>query len=198
MQVLGVRDEWEKDQDAERVGPPQAAGRGRGGWHEEGRQVRDHQGEDEEGDDARFVRHLAAKPDGTHEEAAHEKTGDADRDKQRKGGGEPEVEAADPAVGIEEAEAKAGGEMVERDERKGEKSPEDESVGETGERALLDDFGLADDFPEEVPDALADGRDVEVGIFARSKDVPEYAIEAPEETDQRKNHEDGQQHDLCR
>jgi hypothetical protein len=85
----------------------------------------------------------------------------------RRRGGEVEVEAADEARGIEKADAEAGGEVVERDEREGEEAPEDEGVGDAGQRALADDFGLAEDFPEEIPDALADGEEMEAGVFAR-------------------------------
>ncbi len=35
----------------------------------------------------------------------------------------------------------------------------------TGEEALTDDFGLAQDFPEEIPDAAAEGKKVEIGVF---------------------------------
>ena len=90
----------------------------------------------------------------------------------------------------------AGREMVERDEREGKKTPEDEGVGEAGERTLLDDLGLTEDFPEEVPDAFADRRYVEVGIFACSEDVAQDAVEARKETDQREDDEDGEQHHL--
>jgi hypothetical protein len=55
--------------------------------------------------------------------------------------------------------------VVERDQGKGAEGPEDEGVGEAGQRALADDLGLAEDFPEEVPDALADGEEVEAASF---------------------------------
>ena len=57
--------------------------------------------------------------------------------------------------------------MVERDQGKGAESPEDKGVGEAGEGALADDFCLAHDFPDEVPDASADGGEVEAGVFFR-------------------------------
>ena len=55
--------------------------------------------------------------------------------------------------------------MVEADEGEGEESPKDEGVGEAGERALAYDFSLAENLPEEVPDAAADGVEGEVGVF---------------------------------
>ena len=54
--------------------------------------------------------------------------------------------------------------MIERDEGEGAKSPEDEGVGEAGQRALFDDEGLAHHFPEEVPDAAADGGEGKAGV----------------------------------
>ena len=48
---------------------------------------------------------------------------------------------------------------------KAQEGPEDEGVGEAGERALADDFGLEEDFPDEVADALADGEEMEAGSF---------------------------------
>jgi hypothetical protein len=48
---------------------------------------------------------------------------------------------------------------------KAQNRPEDEGVGQAGKRAFADDFGLAEDFPEEIPDALADGEEMEAGSF---------------------------------
>ena len=63
-----------------------------------------------------------------------------------KSGGEPEVEAAEEALGRKEAESEAGGEVIEGDEGEGAESPEDEGVGDAGEGALANDFGLETDF----------------------------------------------------
>ena len=95
VQVLGMRNERQKDQDAECMRPPEPARRGGGGRYGESGEIGDHQGEDEEGDDAGFVGHFAAEPDGADEEAADEEAGDADGHQQREDGGEPEVEAAE-------------------------------------------------------------------------------------------------------
>jgi len=54
-------------------------------------------------------------------------------------------------------------------------------VGEAGERALADDFGLEEDFPDEVADALGDGEEVEAGIFFRLEDLVEDDAEAEPE-----------------
>ena len=71
--------------------------------------------------------------------------------------------------------------MIEADEGEGEESPEDEGVGEAGERALADDLALAEDLPEEVPDAAADGLEGEVRVFFGAEDGAEDGAEAPEE-----------------
>ncbi len=72
--------------------------------------------------------------------------------------------------------------MVQGNEGEGAESPEDEGVGQAGKRALADHFGLAEDFPEEIPDALADGEEMEGGVFLRLQDfVQDNAETTPEE-----------------
>jgi len=44
------------------------------------------------------------------------------------------IEAAEEAGGVKKAEAKADGAMVQRDERKGKKCPEDEGMRDAGQR----------------------------------------------------------------
>ncbi len=128
---------------------------------EERGQVGGHEDEDEQGDEAGFPGELFAEPSGAEEEAADEEAEDADGAGSGEDGGEVEVEAANGAGGIEKGESEGVGAVVERDQRKGAEGPEDEGVGEAGERALADDFGLEEDFPDEVADALADGEEVE-------------------------------------
>ena len=55
--------------------------------------------------------------------------------------------------------------MVQRDQRKGAEPPEDEGVGQAGQWPFANDLGLAENLPEEVPDALADGKEMEAGSF---------------------------------
>ena len=97
VEVLGVRDQRQEDEQGEGVGPPESF---EGGVvaGDEGGEVGDHQGEDEQGDEAGFVGDLLAEPDGADEEAADEQACDGDCDEQRPRGGKEEVEAADPAV----------------------------------------------------------------------------------------------------
>ncbi len=52
VQVLGVRNERQKDEDGQRMGPPEDAGGGVSVGNEEGGQVGGHQDEDQQGDEA--------------------------------------------------------------------------------------------------------------------------------------------------
>ena len=67
------------------------------------------------------------------------------------------------------------------DEGEGEKAPEDEGVGDARGGALLDDLGLAEDLPDEVPNAAAEGMEGEAGVLAGAENVAEDGAEAPEE-----------------
>jgi hypothetical protein len=71
--------------------------------------------------------------------------------------------------------------VIERDQGEGEESPEDESVGEAGERALADDLGLAEDLPDEEPDALSQWMEGKVIIFFGVQDVSGDRGEAVDE-----------------
>ena len=86
--------------------------------------------------------------------------------------------------------------MVEGDEGEGEESPEDEGVGDAGERALADDFGLAEDFPDEVADAPGDGVERPAEVFAGGEDVAEDRGEAEEEERCGGGDEEQQQNDF--
>ena len=76
VQVLGVGDERQEDQQGEGVGPPEGFEGGVVVGGEEGGEVGGHQGEDEEGDEAGLVGDFLAQPDGADEEAADEEAGD--------------------------------------------------------------------------------------------------------------------------
>ena len=71
--------------------------------------------------------------------------------------------------------------MVEGDEGEGEEAPEDEGMGEAGEGPFADDFGLAEDFPDEVADARAEGEEMEVGVATGGADFGDDEAEAPPE-----------------
>jgi len=54
------------------------------------------------------------------------------------------------AAGREKAEAETDGAVVERDEDEGAEGPENERVCEARKWPFTDNFGLAEDLPEEV------------------------------------------------
>ena len=71
--------------------------------------------------------------------------------------------------------------MVEGDQDKGAETPEDQGVGEAGERALADDLGLEGYLPDEIPEAAADGEEAEAGVGLGLEDFAEdYAKTEPE------------------
>lgn len=161
--------------------PPEDADGGRSFRDEEGGQVGGHEGEDEEGDEAGLPGELLAEPSGTDEEAADEKADDAYGAGEGEEGGEVEVQAGDGACRREETEAEADGAVVEGDEGEGEEGPEDEGVGEAGEGPLANDFGLEEDFRDEVGYAFGDGEEVEVGVFFGGEDFVEDDAESTPE-----------------
>ena len=182
VQVLGVGNDDQKDQNGQRVDPPENP-RGRVGVGDKKRgQVGDHQQEDEEGDEAGLPGELLAEPPGPDQETADEEAEDARRAGQRKDGGKIGVEAAKGACGVEKAEAKADGEVVCRHQDEGAETPEDEGVSQAGKRALADDFGLEGHLPDEIPDAFADGEEMEAGVFFGFEDFVEDDAKAAPET----------------
>ena len=72
MQMLGVGDEGQKDEQRERVRPPESSRGGAGVGNEESGEIGGHQDEDEQGDEAGFPGELLAEPAWAHEEAADE------------------------------------------------------------------------------------------------------------------------------
>ena len=178
--MLGVGDERKEDEQSEGVDPPEGFDRCARVGEEEGGEVGGHQREDEQSDEAGFVGDLLAEPDGANKKTADEEAGDRDSHKQRPRGREREVEAADEACRRQEGEAQAGGEVVERDQGEGEESPEDEGVGDAGKGTLADDFGLAEDFAGERPDAAGDGAEGESEVLAGGEDGAQDGAEAKE------------------
>jgi hypothetical protein len=65
-------------------------------------------------------------------------------------------------------------------------------MGEAGERALTNDFRLAKDLPDEVPDALAEGKDMKAGVFPGVKDFVEDGPDAEPESDGRGHSQAGE------
>jgi hypothetical protein len=53
---------------------------------------------------------------------------------------------------------------------------------EAGQRALADDFGLEEHFTDKIPNAFADGKEMEAGVFLRFQDFVEDDTEAMPES----------------
>ncbi len=179
VEVLGVGDQGKEEDQRQGVGPPEGF---EGGFvvDEEGGEVGGHQGEDEQGNEAGFVGDLT-EPDGASYKSAHEKPSYRNRDKQRPRRGEGEVEAADEARGRKEGEAQACGEVVERDQGEGQESPEDEGVSDARQWTLADDFGLAENLPDEDADSPGDGAKREAEVFTRTENGANDGRQAEEE-----------------
>ena len=181
VQVLGVGDEREEDEQVQSVKPPQDAGsRGRV-RDEERRQIGGHQDEDQQGNDAGLIGRFFSEPFGPDEKAANEEAEDADGADKGEGGGEVVIETPKLAGGRKEAKSQDDGAMIKRDQREGAEGPEDEGVGQTGEGPFADDFGLAEHLPYKIPDALADREEAKAGVLLRFQDyVEDQAKAAPE------------------
>ena len=78
--------------------------------------------------------------------------------------------------------------VIERDEREGAETPEDEGMGNAGERPLPDDLALADYFGEKLPKAMTYGTNPKIGVFLRREDSVQYFLEANPEQRQRRDH----------
>jgi hypothetical protein len=55
--------------------------------------------------------------------------------------------------------------VVERDHDEGAEGPEDAGVSDAGGGALADDFGLEENFRDEVADAVGEGEQVEARVL---------------------------------
>ena len=170
VQMLGVRNQRQEDQQRQRVQPPHALSRERFLVDPEPGQIGDHQHEDQQRDEARFRRHFA-QPHGPHHEAAHEQPGDRDRHRHRQHRHESEVEAAETRIARQKPRAECRRNVIQRDQREGQKSPEDEGVREAGQRPLLDHLPLQHDFPEKLPDPRPQRRQLEIRRGARTAEL---------------------------
>ena len=90
--------------------------------------------------------------------------------------------------------AEALRDVVDGDQSKCAKAPEDEGVREPRQRPLLDHFALRHHFPKELPYAPANRRNFEIGRGARVEDYMQNFLEAPPEERERQ----GDQHEQNR
>src|ERR1017187_172350 len=163
------------------MNPPKCAGRGGCIRDKERSQIGGHQGKNEECYESGFVGGLLAEPPGAHQKAANEEAHDAGCAGQGECGSKIKIETAKPAFGREKADSQSHSKVVESDQGEGTEPPEDEGVRQAGQRALSNDLSLADHLPDEVPDAAADGEQVEVRVFLRAEDLVENRAESPPE-----------------
>src|SRR5581483_9490593 len=157
VQVLGMRDHRQKDEQRECVRPPESARRRTCVRHEESGEIRGHQCKDQQRNEARLPGEFA-EPLRPHKEAANEEAENACCTSDSKEGGTVKGAATDATSRIEKAETKGSGAVIQRDQRKGAKGPEDQRMGEAGQRALADHLRLAHHLPEEIPRAFSDRR----------------------------------------
>ena len=97
VQMLGVRNQRQENQQRQRVQPPARLARQRFLVDPEPGQIGRHQDEDQECDEARFRRHFA-QPHRPHHEAADEQPRDRDRHRHRPHRHEAEIEAAEARI----------------------------------------------------------------------------------------------------
>lgn len=194
MEVFGVWDERKKSEKGERVSPPEYTGHGTGGRNEEGGQKSGHEEEDEERDEAGFPGDFGAKPDGTQEEAADEEGEDGDAASESEKCCEIEIEPAKNATRREKAKTETGGAVIECDQSECAEGPEDESMGEAGQRALTDNLGLAENLPKEVPQAFSEMGEMKAGVGFGAENALENEVESPAKTPSGCNSQDDEEH----
>src|SRR5260370_14827606 len=175
--MVGGRNQRQEYEQRERVRTPQRCG---GFAQPERREIGDQQGENEQRDEAGFVRDRA-EPLGAKHEAPESETRDGNRDRDGERGGEIEVESSENSVAREEMQADALREVVDGDEREGAESPEDEGVRESGQRALADHCALQQHFPDEVANAPSGRLQSKFRILLGAQDgSPDFAESQPE------------------
>ena len=174
-----MRDDGQKNEEGERVDPPENSRRRAGIGDRKGRKIGHHQEKDQQRDHAGFIGDLRAEPSRAHQKSTNEKAEDPSGTGDGKGCCYIEIESPDQTLWVEESEAEANRKVIQRDQGEGAESPEDKGVGQSGQRALSDDFSLAEHFPEEVPHPLADGRKAEIRVLFGSEDAFENRSESP-------------------
>src|SRR5690242_956588 len=112
MQVLGMRDERHENENRERVRPPQRLALFASG--QVGRQISDHQYEDEQRDNSRLGR-KRLQPFRPDDEAPECQTRDGNRNQNRKDRRQVEIKLSESAVASEQMETGAFREMVDGD-----------------------------------------------------------------------------------
>ncbi len=175
VEVLGARDDRQKDQQRQGMEPPVGARGGRTLRQPELGQVGHHQHEDQKRDQARLIRDFP-QPLGPHDEPPggqpHDRHCHGHREDRREADGQ-------------QLPAERFGHMVHRDQRERAKPPEDEGVRQTGPRPLADHLRLEQNFPDELPYSGQKGSKLEIGVRFRAANQPQHAQEPPAEQEDR-------------
>jgi hypothetical protein len=182
VEMFGVGNNGQEDQQSERVQPPEHGNCRAARGNEEGGEVGDHQKKDEKSDETGFPGEFRSEPARPDQEPANEEAKDADGAAQSKCRGEPEVKAPPKAVRRKKANPEAHRSVVQGNQDEGAESPEDKGMGQAREWPLADDFGLAEDLGNELPNAAADWSELEIGVLFRMEDAAKDRPESlPEE-----------------
>jgi len=128
------------------------------------------------------------------QEASDEEVKDRDAASEGEKSCEIEVETAKNATRREKSNAERGGAVIERDQGECTEGPEDEGVGEAGERALADNLGLAENLPEEVPKALAKMSEMKTGVWFGAENALEDKVKSLPKTPYGYNSKREQEH----
>ena len=78
--------------------------------------------------------------------------------------GEVEIELPNQLSRERNGKPKPAGEVIQRDQREGAESPEDEGVREAGQRPLADHFALQHHFPDEIRRRVAERPKLKIGV----------------------------------
>ena len=193
VQVLGVRNQRQEDQQRQRVQPPVDMPGGGLFAVPPARQVGHHQAK---------IRNAMTPDSGDTSPSQRGRTtkrrtkSPAMRHRHRHGPHrhEAEIEPAESRRSRrQERQAEARGDVVDRDQRERAEAPEDEGVRQARQRPLPDHLPLQHHFPQELADARAERRDLEIRRFARAdRMIFRTFAEPPPEQRQRGNQDHGE------
>ena len=179
--MLGVRNQRQEDQERCGVRPPQRNRTGIGVLNPEGGQIGHHQGEDKERDEAGLVGNFA-QPTWTDDQPSNCQSQDRHGNQYREQFRGDEIKGSSPAIPIDQRKPETLGNMVDRNQRKRAKAPENKGVSQAGQGTLPDHFGLQQHFPDEIPNARSEGVQVESRIRFRLADFPDDLAETMPES----------------
>ena len=181
MQMLGMRNQRQKREQRDGVRPPQRLHRAARRRYEESCQVRCHQREDQERDQARTPRELA-QPFSPHQKTPYKQPENPHRAGDGKDRRNIKVKSPHASRGIEEAKTKNHRTMVQRNQPEGAERPEHQGMRQTRKRPLANHLRLQQHLPDKVPHPLADREEMKIRISLRLQNFSEDRPEAPPES----------------